>query len=83
VSIGDHELEAGEPALEDLAEELVLRVLRLLGADGHREELAVPVEADSVCHERRDVLDRPSPPCVSTRRVLPRPSALASSPSRE
>jgi hypothetical protein len=61
VSVCDDELDAGEPALDELREELAPRVLRLLGADRHREELAVAIEADAVGHQRRDVLHRPRP----------------------
>jgi hypothetical protein len=64
VGVRDDELDAREPALVELREELAPRLLGLLGADRHRKKLTVAVEADAIGHQRRDVLDRPGPACV-------------------
>jgi hypothetical protein len=69
VGVRDDELDAREPALVELREELAPRLLGLLGADRHRKKLTVAVEADAIGHQRRDVLDRPGPACVEEGRV--------------
>lgn len=61
VTIGDDQLNAGEAAVDQLAQQVGPGVLRLAGADRDAEELTVTVLSDAVGHEGRDILDRPRP----------------------
>jgi hypothetical protein len=69
VRVRDDELDARETARDELGQKVAPRLLGLLRAGGHGEQLAVTVQADPVRDERRDVLHLPSPARVEERYV--------------
>ena len=64
MGVGDDQLHPRQAALVELGQQVAPGCLRLLCADGDRQELPVALQADAVGHQRRDVLDLPRPPGV-------------------
>jgi hypothetical protein len=61
VGVGDDQLHPRQAAIVELGQQVAPGGLRFLRADGDRQELPVPVQADAVGHQRRDVLNLPRP----------------------